>query len=199
MSRYTGCLARRRGTGMTVETPDSGTPDSSVQASVNAGVDTIDAASEQPPLPSVEATLAEPEGVATATADNKPAAVKVTTGRRSARELMDCFEAGQLKSDLPEIYVGDTVRVGVRIREGNKERVQPYEGVVIAKRHGGLHETITVRRIFQGIGVERVFLLHSPQVASVKVERRGKVRRAKLFYLRDRVGKATRVKQRFDR
>jgi len=95
--------------------------------------------------------------------------------------------------------VGDTVKVGVRIREGNKERIQPYEGVVIAKRHGGLNETITVRRIFQGIGVERVFMLHSPQVASIQVERRGKVRRAKLFYLRDRVGKATRVKQRFDR
>ena len=74
-----------------------------------------------------------------------------------------------------------------------------YEGVVIAIRHGGLNRTITVRRIFQGIGVERVFMLHSPQVASIKVERRGKVRRAKLFYLRDRVGKATRVKQRFDR
>lgn len=133
---------------------------------------------------------------ATATA---PAAATVTTGRLSARDLIASFEAGQLKSDLPEIYVGDTVRVGVRIREGNKERVQPYEGVVIAKRHGGLNETITVRRIFQGIGVERVFLLHSPQVASIKVERRGKVRRAKLFYLRDRVGKATRVKQRFDR
>ncbi|MCP9834922.1 50S ribosomal protein L19 [Cyanobium sp. Aljojuca 7A6] len=113
--------------------------------------------------------------------------------------MIDAFEAAQLKSDLPEIYVGDTVKVGVRIREGNKERVQPYEGVVIAKRHGGLNQTITVRRIFQGIGVERVFMLHSPQVASVKVERRGKVRRAKLFYLRDRVGKATRVKQRFDR
>ena len=89
--------------------------------------------------------------------------------------------------------------IGALIREGSKERVQPYEGVVIAKRHGGLNETITVRRIFQGVGVERVFMLHSPQVASVKVERRGKVRRAKLFYLRDRVGKATRVKQRFDR
>ncbi|MCP9786817.1 50S ribosomal protein L19 [Cyanobium sp. N5-Cardenillas] len=113
--------------------------------------------------------------------------------------MIDEFEAAQLKSDLPEIYVGDTVKVGVRIREGNKERVQPYEGVVIAKRHCGLNQTITVRRIFQGIGVERVFMLHSPQVASVKVERRGKVRRAKLFYLRDRVGKATRVKQRFDR
>jgi large subunit ribosomal protein L19 len=119
--------------------------------------------------------------------------------RLSGRELIAAFEAAQLKDDLPDIYVGDTVRVGVRIREGNKERVQPYEGVVIAKRHGGLNQTITVRRIFQGVGVERVFMVHSPQVASIKVERRGKVRRAKLFYLRDRVGKATRVKQRFDR
>ena len=117
----------------------------------------------------------------------------------SSSDLINEFEREQLKKQLPEIYVGDTVKVGVKITEGNKERVQPYEGVVIAKRHGGLNQTITVRRIFQGIGVERVFMLHSPQVASLKVERRGKVRRAKLFYLRDRVGKATRVKQRFDR
>ncbi len=117
----------------------------------------------------------------------------------SFSNLIEGFENEQLKKELPEIYVGDTVKVGVKITEGNKERVQPYEGVVIAKRHGGLNQTITVRRIFQGIGVERVFMLHSPQVASLKVERRGKVRRAKLFYLRDRVGKATRVKQRFDR
>ena len=117
----------------------------------------------------------------------------------SVSNLIEEFENRQLKKELPEIYVGDTVKVGVKITEGNKERVQPYEGVVIAKRHGGLNQTITVRRIFQGIGVERVFMLHSPQVASLKVERRGKVRRAKLFYLRDRVGKATRVKQRFDR
>ena len=117
----------------------------------------------------------------------------------SFSNLIEDFENEQLKKELPEIYVGDTVKVGVKITEGNKERVQPYEGVVIAKRHGGLNQTITVRRIFQGIGVERVFMLHSPQVASLKVERRGKVRRAKLFYLRDRVGKATRVKQRFDR
>ncbi len=117
----------------------------------------------------------------------------------SPSELISSFEKNQLKTDLPDTYVGDTVRVGVRISEGNKERVQPYEGVVIAKRHGGLNQTITVRRIFQGIGVERVFMVHSPQVAYIKVERRGKVRRAKLFYLRERVGKATRVKQRFDR
>ena len=125
--------------------------------------------------------------------------VSETTKTLSASNLIKEFENEQLKKEVPEIYVGDTVKVGVKITEGNKERVQPYEGVVIAKRHGGINQTITVRRIFQGIGVERVFMLHSPQVASLKVERRGKVRRAKLFYLRDRVGKATRVKQRFDR
>ena len=125
--------------------------------------------------------------------------VSKTTQTISSSRLIKEFENEQLKKELPEIYVGDTVKVGVKITEGNKERVQPYEGVVIAKRHGGINQTITVRRIFQGIGVERVFMLHSPQVASLKVERRGKVRRAKLFYLRDRVGKATRVKQRFDR
>ena len=125
--------------------------------------------------------------------------VSETSKTLNVSNLINEFENEQLKKELPEIYVGDTVKVGVKITEGNKERVQPYEGVVIAKRHGGLNQTITVRRIFQGIGVERVFMLHSPQVASLKVERRGKVRRAKLFYLRDRVGKATRVKQRFDR
>ena len=125
--------------------------------------------------------------------------VSETTKNISVYNLIEEFENEQLKKELPEIYVGDTVKVGVKITEGNKERVQPYEGVVIAKRHGSLNQTITVRRIFQGIGVERVFMLHSPQVVSLKVERRGKVRRAKLFYLRDRVGKATRVKQRFDR
>lgn len=117
----------------------------------------------------------------------------------NAQEIIASIEAEQLKDDLPVIHVGDTVRVGVRIREGGKERVQPYEGTVIAMRNGGVNETITVRRIFQGVGVERVFLLHSPRVADIKVLRRGKARRAKLYYLRDRVGKATRLKQRFDR
>ncbi|MFM1901929.1 MULTISPECIES: 50S ribosomal protein L19 [unclassified Synechococcus] len=158
--------------------------------------------------PKEEATeVVTTESEVTATAVEEPAAVAgkpetpaaKAVAKLGAEALIREFEAAQLKSELPDIYVGDTVRVGVRISEGNKERVQPYEGVVIAKRHGGLNATITVRRIFQGIGVERVFMLHSPQVASIKVERRGKVRRAKLFYLRDRVGKATRVKQRFDR
>jgi large subunit ribosomal protein L19 len=117
----------------------------------------------------------------------------------NAQEVIRSIEAEQIKSNLPEIYVGDTVKVGVIIQEGGKERTQPYEGVVIAKRNGGINETITVRRVFQGVGVERVFLIHSPRIESIKVIRRGKVRRAKLYYLRDRVGKATRIKQRFDR
>jgi large subunit ribosomal protein L19 len=117
----------------------------------------------------------------------------------NAQEIIRSIEAEQIKSNLPDIYVGDTVKVGVKIKEGEKFRIQPYEGVVISKKNGGINETITVRRVFQGIGVERVFLLHSPRIDSIKIIRRGKVRRAKLYYLRDRVGKATRIKQRFDR
>jgi len=119
--------------------------------------------------------------------------------RLSAQEVIRAIEEPFLKTDLPIIYVGDTVRVSVLIKEGSKERLQPYEGTVIAMRHGGINETITVRRIFQGVGVERVFLLHSPRIDNIKVMRRGKVRRAKLYYLRNRVGKATRIQQRFDR
>ena len=149
---------------------------------------------------------ADPKDTTVTEESNETASAAVATKadaapakKLSAEQLITAFEQEQQKSDLPDIFVGDTVQVGVRISEGNKERVQPYEGVVISKRHGGLNQTITVRRIFQGIGVERVFMVHSPQVASIKVERRGKVRRAKLFYLRERVGKATRVKLRFDR
>ena len=166
------------------------------ESTENQAADQVVVATESTAAPAATERTAAPAATAV---QQKPAATKAKTGKLSAQELIRAFEAEQLKDELPDIYVGDTVKVGVRIREGNKERVQPYEGVVIAKRHGGLNETITVRRIFQGIGVERVFMLHSPQVASVNVERRGKVRRAKLFYLRDRVGKATRVKQRFDR
>jgi large subunit ribosomal protein L19 len=121
----------------------------------------------------------------------------------NAEAIINSIEAAHLKSNLPTLYVGDTVRVGVKIVEGEKdkrkERVQAYEGVIIAMRNSGINRTIVVRRVFQGVGVERVFLLHSPKIDDVKVVRRGKVRRAKLFYLRDRVGKATRIAQRFDR
>lgn len=101
-----------------------------------------------------------------------------------------------MKENIPSIEIGDLVRVGVRIKEGDKERIQTFEGTVIAKKHGGVSETFTVRRVSHGCGVERVFPIHSPNVDSVEVVRQGRVRRAKLYYLRDRVGKAAKVKSR---
>ena len=114
------------------------------------------------------------------------------------QELVQSIEKDQLKSILPQICIGDTVKVGVLIQEGTKKRVQPYEGVVIAQHRAGLNSTITVRRIFQGIGVERIFAIHSPWIQDIKILRRAKVRKAKLYYLRKRVGKDTRLKERFD-
>ena len=111
--------------------------------------------------------------------------------------VLQKIEVAQLRTDLPEISIGDTVSVGVLIQEGNKQRVQNYQGTVIAQHRAGLNSTITVRRVFQGIGLERIFLLHSPAVQRIEVLRRAHVRRAKLYYLRDRVGKATRLKERF--
>jgi len=98
-----------------------------------------------------------------------------------------------LKNDIPDFAPGDTISLDIRVVEGEKERVQRYQGVVIARKHGGIEETITVRKISNGIGVERIFPLHSPMIASIKVIRRGKVRRAKLHYLRSLTGKAARI------
>lgn len=100
-----------------------------------------------------------------------------------------------VKETIPEFNIGDTVRIGVNIREGDKERVQNFEGTVIARKGSGVAETFTVRRVSYGVGVERVFPVHSPNVKNIAVIRRGKVRRAKLYYLRDRVGKAAKVKE----
>jgi large subunit ribosomal protein L19 len=110
-------------------------------------------------------------------------------------QLIQEIENPLLKNNLPELNVGDTVKVFVKIVEGGKERTQGYEGVII-KRHGsGINQTMTVRRVFQGIGVERVFFIHSPRVEKITVQRRGDVRRSKLYYLRQRTGKATRIKE----
>ncbi len=110
-------------------------------------------------------------------------------------DAMKIFSNACLKQNPPQFNVGDTVKVGVRIKEGEKSRIQTFEGTVIAKKHGGIQETFTVRRLSHGVGVERVFPLHSPVVESVEVVRQGRVRRSKLYYLRDRVGKAARVKE----
>ncbi|MHB1610310.1 MAG: 50S ribosomal protein L19 [Sulfobacillus sp.] len=111
-------------------------------------------------------------------------------------DYIKLLEEDQMRHDIPVFRAGDTVRVAVKIREGNRERVQMYEGVVIALKGSGLSKTMIVRRVSYGVGVERIFLLHSPRIESIQVVRRGKVRRAKLYYLRKLRGKAARIKER---
>lgn len=110
-------------------------------------------------------------------------------------DLMQNFNEKYLKAEPPKVEVGDTVRVHIKVKEGNRERIQVFEGTVIAKKHGGIAETFTVRRVSYGVGVEKVFPLHSPVIEKIETVRTGKVRRAKLYYLRDRVGKSAKIKE----
>ena len=110
-------------------------------------------------------------------------------------DLVKALTEKYMKPELPEMNVGDTVRVTVRVKEGNRVRNQAFDGTIIAKKHGGVEQTITVRRLSYGVGVEKVFPVHSPNIVNVETVRRGKVRRAKLYYLRNRVGKAAKVKE----
>ena len=110
-------------------------------------------------------------------------------------DLMQAFTEKYKKAEPPVVAVGDTVRVHLKVREGNRERIQVFEGVVIAKKHGGIEETFTVRRVSYGVGVEKVFPLHTPAIEKIEVVRHGKVRPAKLYYLRGRVGKAAKIKE----
>lgn len=110
-------------------------------------------------------------------------------------DLIKTLTANYMKPELPQMNVGDTVRVTLRVKEGSRERNQVFEGTIIARKHGGINETITVRRISYGVGCEKVFPLHAPNVVNVECVRHGKVRRAKLYYLRDRLGKAAKVKE----
>ena len=109
--------------------------------------------------------------------------------------LMQAFVEKHKKAEVPAVAIGDTVKVHLKVKEGNRERIQIFEGTVIAKKHGGIEETFTVRRLSYGIGVEKVFPVHAPSIEKVEVVRHGKVRRAKLYYLRKRVGKAAKVKE----
>ncbi len=110
-------------------------------------------------------------------------------------DILSAVTKDQLRNDLPELRIGDTLKVYLKVKEGNRERTQLFEGTLIAKKHGGISETITVRRIASGVGVEKVFPVNSPNIEKIEVTRHGKVRRAKLYYLRDRVGKAAKVKE----
>ena len=116
----------------------------------------------------------------------------------SKKKIIEKIENDQLKSDLPEFGAGDTVIVQVRVREGNRERLQAYEGVVIGKRNRGLNSSFTVRKISHGVGVERSFQTHSPQIDTISVKRRGDVRKAKLYYLRERSGRSARIKEKLN-
>ena len=110
-------------------------------------------------------------------------------------DLLQAFTEKYKKAEPPVVEVGDTIRVHLKVKEGNRERIQVFEGTVIAKKHGGIEETFTVRRISYGIGVEKVFPVHAPSIEKIEVVRHGKVRRAKLYYLRSRVGKAAKVRE----
>lgn len=110
-------------------------------------------------------------------------------------DIIKSVTADLLRTDLPELNIGDTVRVHVKVKEGTRERLQAFEGTIIKKKNGGISETFTVRRISYGVGVERTFPVHSPNIGKIEIVRKGKVRRAKLYYLRDRVGKAAKVKE----
>lgn len=110
-------------------------------------------------------------------------------------DLMKALRDSQVKADRPEIAIGDYVKVHVKVKEGSRERIQVFEGTVIAKKHGGVEETFTVRRVSYGVGVEKIFPVNSPIIDKVELVRHGKVRRAKLYYLRSRVGKAAKVKE----
>ena len=110
-------------------------------------------------------------------------------------DAMKHFTEGMIKENKPQFEVGDTVRVSVRIKEGDKERIQAFEGTVIAKKHGGIEETVTVRRVSYGVGVEKVFPVHSPSIEKIETVRHGFVRRAKLYFLRERTGKSARIEE----
>ena len=116
--------------------------------------------------------------------------------RKFIMDLMKVFTEQYKKAEAPAVEVGDTVRVHIKVKEGNRERIQVFEGTVIAKKHGGIEETFTVRRVSYGVGVEKVLPIHSPVIERIETVRKGKVRRAKLYYLRDRVGKGAKVKER---
>lgn len=143
----------------------------------------------------IRATVREPAGIEAwrRAPEHGVNARQDTEGSRMNK--VDIVEQARLRDDIPEFWPGDNVKVNVRVVEGTRSRIQAFEGVVIARKGGGLRETFTVRKISFGVGVERTFPLHSPVIESIEVTRHGKVRRAKLYYLRDRVGKAARIKE----
>ena len=145
-----------------------------------------------------EATVEETPAEEVVAEAEEEAPVAISTNERSSAEILKAFESKQLRSDLPSFRPGDTVAVSVKVKEGNRTRLQVFEGVVMGVKKGGINSSFVVRKISSGIGVERTFQMHSPMIDSISVKRKGDVRQAKLFYLRDRSGKSARIKERLE-
>ena len=171
---------------------ESSSEEASVVAAESSEVSPEDSVSDAP----IEEASATDESAA----DDQPeeASVAVTTDERTPAQIIESFEADQLKDDIPSFRPGDTVVVSVKVREGDRTRLQAFEGVVMNIKNAGLNSAFIVRKISSGIGVERTFQLHSPMIDSISVKRKGDVRQAKLYYLRERSGRSARIKERLD-
>ena len=170
--------------------------DSSEDASVEA-IEPSEAAPEE--LVAEESSAEEaPAEEVPATDDLPEEIVNITTDEKTSAQIIESFEASQLKDDIPSFRPGDTVVVSVKVREGDRTRLQAFEGVVMNIKNAGLNSAFIVRKISSGIGVERTFQLHSPMIDSISVKRKGDVRQAKLYYLRERSGRSARIKERLD-
>ena len=179
------------------------TEDTSVEASESSEASSEESVAEEAPAQedqATEAPAAEASASDEASADDQleDEAAPVTTDEKTPAQIIESFEASQLKDDIPSFRPGDTVVVSVKVREGDRTRLQAFEGVVMNIKNAGLNSAFIVRKISSGIGVERTFQLHSPMIDSITVKRKGDVRQAKLYYLRERSGRSARIKERLD-
>ena len=179
------------------------TEDTSVEASESSEASSEESVAEEVPAQEDQVTAAPSEEASAsdeASADDQPEdeAAPVTTDEKTPAQIIESFEVSQLKDDIPSFRPGDTVVVSVKVREGERTRLQAFEGVVMNIKNAGLNSSFIVRKISSGIGVERTFQLHSPMIDSISVKRKGDVRQAKLYYLRERSGRSARIKERLD-
>ena len=179
------------------------TEDTSAEASESSEASSEESVAEEAPSQedqTTEAPAAEASAYDEAPADDQleDEAAPVTTDEKTPAQIIESFEASQLKDDIPSFRPGDTVVVSVKVREGDRTRLQAFEGVVMNIKNAGLNSAFIVRKISSGIGVERTFQLHSPMIDSISVKRKGDVRQAKLYYLRERSGRSARIKERLD-
>ena len=182
---------------------ESSTDHTSVEASESSEASSEESVAEEAPVQedqATEAPAAEASASDEASADDQleDEAAPVTTDEKTPAQIIESFEASQLKDDIPSFRPGDTVVVSVKVREGDRTRLQAFEGVVMNIKNAGLNSAFIVRKISSGIGVERTFQLHSPMIDSITVKRKGDVRQAKLYYLRERSGRSARIKERLD-